>query len=195
MIAYAPVAAETGMTMDEFIRQFEESPFEIINGVRREWMPVLPGHNVIVQFLLELLIQVRESADIIVYFETPFVITERSNWVKGSRIPDLAVFDAKRFAAYKTDNPDWKEKPFVIVPDLCIEVVSKNDDFADVMEKVESYLADGVQLVWVFEPKTRTVTVRTRGSAQAIILHEDDMLDGGAVVAGFRVRVGDVFAL
>jgi 6-phosphogluconate dehydrogenase (decarboxylating) len=73
-------------------------------------------------------------------------------------------------------------------------VVSKNDQYSDVNEKVEAYLTDGVQLVWVFDPHTRTVTVRTAGSAQATILHEDDRFDGGSVVKGFSVRIADVFA-
>jgi Uma2 family endonuclease len=194
MLAQEPVLIREGLAMDDFIRQFEESPFEIINGVRRTLMPNLPTHGDVVAFLFELLLTLRKSAGIFVRFEMPFVLLETSNWVKGSRVPDLMVYDIARIEAYKAANPDWGDKPYVIIPDLCIEVVSKNDEYADVMEKVESYLSDGVRLVWVFEPRTQTVTVRMAGSAQATIHHADDTLDGGAVVAGFSVRVGDVFA-
>ncbi|MDX2136523.1 MAG: Uma2 family endonuclease [Chloroflexota bacterium] len=195
MTAYAPVAAETGMTMEDFVRQYDNAPFEMINGHRRTLMPTMPGHNLLIKLLVSLLERFEGPAGIRVMFDTPFVLTDVTDWVKGSRSPAILVFAKERLDAYIAKNPDWLLKPLVIVPDLCVEIVSKNDDFADVMEKVESYFADGVQLVWVFEPKTRTVTVRTGGSSNAIILHEDDMLDGGAVVAGFRVRVGDVFAL
>lgn len=54
------------------------------------------------------------------------------------------------------------------------------------MEKVRAYLRDGVRLVWVFDPPAQTVTVFTQGNQQFTIL--------SAVVRGFRVRVGDVFA-
>jgi Uma2 family endonuclease len=114
--------------------------------------------------------------------------------VKGSRVPDIMVYERARFDAYCAEHPDWLDKPFILVPDLCIEVVSRNDQYSEVNEKVEAYLADGVRLVWVFDPQTRTVTIRTQGSATATILHADDTLDGGTVVSGFSVRVGDVFA-
>jgi Uma2 family endonuclease len=194
MLAQEPVLVNEGMSMEEFIRQFQEAPFELINGTRRELMPNLPKHGDVVAILFELLLKLRETAGILVRVEMPFVLVETSNWVKGSRVPDLVVYNLARIHAYKAANPDWEDKPYVIIPDLCIEVVSKNDEYADVMEKVESYMTDGVRLVWVFEPRTQTVTVRTSGSAQATILHADDTLDGGAVVAGFSVRVGDVFA-
>ncbi len=194
MLAHEPVLAREGMSMEEFIRQFDEAPFELINGSRRELMPNLPKHGDVVAILFELWLKLREIAGILVRVEMPFVLVETSNWVKGSRVPDLVVYDLSRISAYKSANPDWEDRPYAIIPDLCIEVVSKNDDFADVMEKVESYMTDGVRLVWVFEPRTQTVTARTLGSAQATILHADDTLDGGDVVAGFSVRVGDVFA-
>lgn len=195
MLAQEPVLAREGMSMEDFIRQFDEAPFELINGTRRELMPNLPMHGSVVLFLMEMLLKLRESAGIYFMMEMPFVLVESSNWVKGSRVPDIMVFNSGRMNAYKAQNEDWTDKPYVIIPDLCVEVVSKNDDFADVMEKVESYMQDGVRLVWVFEPRTQTVTVRTLGSAQATILHAEDLLDGGEIVKGFSVRVGNVFAV
>lgn len=38
---------------------------------------------------------------------------------------------------------------------LCIEVLSKDDSMADIMERVEEYLAMGVPNVWVIEPLRR----------------------------------------
>lgn len=192
MIVHDPVT-RIGMPMDEFIRQFDEQPFELINGERRLLMPPLPRHGVLVAFLYKLLDALKKTASIEVFFELPFVLVETSDWVKGSRVPDVLIYDETRFSEYKSSNPDWLDKPFVIVPDLCIEVVSKNDLMQDVTDKVEAYLRDGVKMVWVIEPWTRTITVRELGSQHATILYPHDTLTGGAVVPGLSVRVSEVF--
>lgn len=62
-------------------------------------------------------------------------------------------FEKNRLAAYKEQTPDREEKPFVLVPDLAIEIVSKNDRYSDINDKVMLYLADGVRLVWVIDPQ------------------------------------------
>jgi len=142
---------------------------------------------------MELLLPFKKSASITIFSEATFVLTQDPNWVAGSRVPDLAVYDRARFEDYFAQHPDWLQRPLMLVPDLCIEIISKNDQFSDVMEKVRLYLRDGVRLVWVFDPPAQTVTVFAQGSQQFTILSADDTLDGGAVVSGFRVRVGDIF--
>jgi Uma2 family endonuclease len=181
-----------GMSVDELIEQYDEAPFELINGEVRLLLPNLPRHNMIVSPLLRQFHTLEESASIFSIYETPYLLIDPHSQLEGTRTPDIMIFSQARLDAYIADNPDWLDKPFVIVPDLCIEVVSKNDKMPEVMSKVETYLDDGVKLVWVFEPKTRTVTVRTLGSQQATILRADDRLEGGGVVAGFNVRVGDI---
>src|SRR5437868_8456946 len=46
-----------------------------------------------------------------------------------------------------------------VAPDLAVEVTSPNDHYWEVREKVEEYLAAGVRLVWVVDPKTRSIEV------------------------------------
>lgn len=58
------------------------------------------------------------------------------NWVTGSRQPDVMFSTAERINAYKEANPDWKRKPYVLVPDLVVEVMSVNDDPADLTRKL-----------------------------------------------------------
>jgi Uma2 family endonuclease len=193
MMIHEPVTIErAGMSMEDFIRQFEAAPFELIDGKVITLVPALTRHNVLIALLYELLIAHRSSASIEVFFEMAFVPSDSSDWVEDSRVPGIMVYDKGRFEAYTAANPDWLDKPLLLIPDLCIEIVSKNDTMTDVMSKVEHYLADGVRAVWVFEPKTRTVTLRTVGSQQALILRAADTLDGGGIVRGFSVVVGDV---
>jgi Uma2 family endonuclease len=183
-----------GMPMDEFIAQFEKAPFEYIDGEIKPLMPNLAIHVILAQILMELLLSFKKSASITVFSEATFVLTQDPDWVAGSRVPDLVIYDRERFEQYLAQHPDWQQRPIMLVPDLCIEIISKNDQFSDVMEKVRAYLHDGVRVVWVFDPPAQTVTVFAQGSQQFTILSADDTLDGGAVVRGFRVRVGDIFA-
>jgi Uma2 family endonuclease len=55
--------------------------------------------------------------------------------------------------------------------------------------KVDEYLAAGVRLVWVIDPKRRTVVVYPGGQT----LTEADRLSGGNVLPGFSIPVTRLF--
>jgi Uma2 family endonuclease len=79
-----------------------------------------------------------------------------------------------------------------LAPDLAAEVISPNDLYEEVEEKVEEYLRAGVRLAWVISPRNRTVRVyRADGSSGS--RRENDELDGEAVLPGFRCAVRDLF--
>ena len=78
-------------------------------------------------------------------------------------------------------------------PDLAVEVLSPSNTARKVEEKVADYVAAGVAVVWIVNPRLRRVTVRTpEGGARA--LDEDATLDGAPVLPDFTLRVADVFA-
>jgi Uma2 family endonuclease len=79
-----------------------------------------------------------------------------------------------------------------IAPDIAAEVVSPNDLFSLVDDKVGEYLEAGVLLVWVANPTRRTIHVY-RADGSASLLHESDELTGEDVLPEFRCRVGDLF--
>jgi Uma2 family endonuclease len=76
-------------------------------------------------------------------------------------------------------------------PDLVLEVVSPNDSANEVQDKVLEYLRYGTRMVLVAYPKSRTLTVHK--SAGTKVLGVDDIFDGGDVLPGFSVRVGEIF--
>jgi len=79
-----------------------------------------------------------------------------------------------------------------LAPDLAAEVVSPNDLYEEVDEKIEEYLRAGVRLVWVISPQNHTVRVyHLDGSSQS--LRENDELSGEDVLPGFRCRAADLF--
>jgi Uma2 family endonuclease len=77
-------------------------------------------------------------------------------------------------------------------PDLAVEVMSPNDLAYDVDEKVQEWLGAGASLVWVINPRTRTVRVH-RAEGSGTILREHDYLDGEDVLPGFRCQVKELF--
>ena len=79
-----------------------------------------------------------------------------------------------------------------LAPDLAAEVVSPNDLYEEVDEKIEEYIRAGVRFIWVISPRNHTVRVyRADGSSGS--LRENDELDGEDVLPGFRCPVRDLF--
>jgi Uma2 family endonuclease len=190
------VHIRVGMPIDEFIRQYNEAPFELINGERIPIVPNVAEHGETLKHIFVALLGYEQTrGTIVVHSEMPFVLTDTLDWVKGSRTPDAMVYEASRMADYKARTADWKKKPFVLVPDLCIEVISPNDNYLDVDEKVEGYLLDGVRQVWVFNPRETSIAIHGPGIDQFKRLRADDTLDGGDVLPGFSIKVSDIFAL
>jgi Uma2 family endonuclease len=127
--------------------------------------------------------------------EIPFILpdTYSPEWVKGSRVPDVMYFRAEKLAAYKADTKGYRRLPLMAVPDLVVEVVSSTDNYTDVNKKVTRYLSDGVKIVWVVGPQTKTLSVRLLGSKQQTNLSVDDKLTGGDVIPGFEISVASIF--
>ena len=182
------------ITIEEFVRLYEQQPFELIDGEQIPLSPTVQDHNVTTSTMFRLLIlDIHPKALGEVFVEAPFVLEYSKNWVKGSRTPDLMFVNAQRLAAYREANPDWRNRPLVLVPDLAIEIVSQNDSYSDVEAKAEGYLRDGVRLVWIFDPQRKKIAVREAGSNMVKILSIEDMLIGGEVIPGFEAAVKAIF--
>lgn len=78
------------------------------------------------------------------------------------------------------------------VPDLAVEVVSPNDRVYEVDDKADKWLDAGAQLVWIVNPKRRTIEVRT--TSGSTLLGVNGELSGENAVPGFTCRVADIFA-
>jgi len=116
--------------------------------------------------------------------DTGFLISRDPDTV---RAPDTSFVSQSRVPA--TGLP---KKFFPGAPDLAVEVISPSDTLEEVEEKVADWLTAGTRLVWVVNPRRKTVTVyRTEDAAQ--ILRATDQLDGGDVLPGFRCPVAEVF--
>jgi Uma2 family endonuclease len=79
-------------------------------------------------------------------------------------------------------------------PDLAVEVTSPSNTKREMAEKAKEYFAAGARLVWIVNPKLKTVTVY-RSLSDIITLTEKDTLDGGEVIPGFQYAVTELFNL
>src|SRR5207302_580910 len=90
--------------------------------------------------------------------------------------PD-AAFVVKNSLPVRTSPEGYLET----IPELVVEVRSKNDTLAELRAKAREYLDAGVQIVWVTNPALKTVTVYRSG--QKPIEHRDgDTLTAEGVI-------------
>ena len=103
------------------------------------------------------------------------------------RAPDVAFVRRERVEAIGRQTRYWPE-----APDFAVEVISPDDRYTEVNEKVADWLTAGTRMVVVVNPRNRTVNVHTQDGT--VTLGMDDTLDGGDVVPGWQMPVADIFA-
>lgn len=79
-----------------------------------------------------------------------------------------------------------------LAPDLAVEIVSPNDLYYEVEQKVAEYRSGGVRLIWIVTPPTRTVLIR-RADGICAEVGENGELSGEDVLPGFRCPVTALF--
>jgi Uma2 family endonuclease len=78
------------------------------------------------------------------------------------------------------------------IPELVVEVRSKNDTWPFLERKVADYLAAGVRVVWVADPEARTVTAY-RPNTPPQVFTINDTLTVEDIIPGLQLRVQDAF--
>jgi Uma2 family endonuclease len=106
------------------------------------------------------------------------------------RIPDVAFFSLERLPGGEV--PD--EPIPLLVPDLAVEVISRSNTPKEMNEKLKEYFEKGVRLVWYVRPRSRVVDVYTMPDHYTR-LTASMRLDGGDVLPGFSVPVGELFKM
>jgi len=104
------------------------------------------------------------------------------------RIPDVCFVTWQRLGGKRPPEEPIPD----LVPDLAVEVLSKSNTRREMERKLAEYFAVGVRLVWLIDPKLRTVEVYT-SSDDCIVLRDKDTLDGGDVLPGFRLPLRKLF--
>lgn len=109
------------------------------------------------------------------------------------RNPDRLVgADAAFISAQRLPIRLSSEGYLETLPDLAVEIRSKNDTWAEIRDKVAEYLAAGVVVVWVLDPGKRTITEFRSNQAEREWL-AGETLTIPDVIPGFQVLVTDLF--
>jgi Uma2 family endonuclease len=108
---------------------------------------------------------------------------------RNERLPDIAFVAAERIPEDGDPEGSWD-----IAPDLAVEVISPNDIYTKVMNKVFDYLDEGVKQVWLVYPERKILTIY-HSMTESATLTENDTLTCEELLPGFQCKVGDLFTL
>jgi Uma2 family endonuclease len=179
----------TGLTLEEFLKRPETKPaseYECGEVFRKPMPTRIHG---VIQMLLSIVIG---------QFVLKHALGEAGPEIRcvfgqagrgRAYVPDFVFISAGRLPA----NGGTENAPFHGAPDLAVEVLSPDDRPGRVLRKVLFYLAHGVRLVWVVDPKDRAVTVYAPDDFDGRVFKTGDTLDGGDVLPGFSAPVDEVF--
>ena len=79
-----------------------------------------------------------------------------------------------------------------LAPEVVVEIVSPNDRWQDLRQKIEDYFSIGVDQVWVVEPSTRNFLVFD-APADMRKFGEEDHFEAEGALKGFSLRIADLF--
>jgi len=105
------------------------------------------------------------------------------------RSPDVSWVRRERLAALSAEQ---RNTFFPLCPDFVLELRSSSDTLPKLDAKMREYLANGAQLGWLIDPKTRTV--RVYRPAQAVqTLTNPETLAGDPELPGFTLDLRPIW--
>jgi Uma2 family endonuclease len=108
------------------------------------------------------------------------------------RSPDASWISKKRWNAL-TDAEQEGYAP--LCPEFVVELTSPSDQIKDVKKKiVEEWIANGAELAWLLEPKTKRVTIYRPGQ-EAEVFNDPSSVQGTGCVAGFELVMERVWGI
>ena len=175
-----PLEQRTDVTVDELEKLSLHFPAELYNGKVVYKMPNT-AHAIIQNKIGHKIENYLEAHPIgVVMGNGNYRLWPERN--KESRAPDVSFILNDRLPKDLFCYP-------AMAPDLAVEILSPGNDFEDVMEKVDEYLAQGARLVWVVICRRREVLVCTAQSKYIV----KDQLTAPELLPGFELAVKDIF--
>lgn len=167
------------------LRESEGRLFELVDGTLVEkamgWQESLLA-GVIIQWLNNYLDQHRIGVA-----TGPDGMTRLfSDTVRG---PDVAFFAWSRLPGERIPIDPIPN----LVPNFVIEILSVSNTYSEMSRKRREYFHAGVELLWMADHRSRTVTV-FHSPQDALVVTEGQTLDGGKVLPGWEVDVSKWFS-
>jgi Uma2 family endonuclease len=118
------------------------------------------------------------------YTEVGIVLARNPDDVRGAD----AAFVMKKSLPARESPEGFLEA----IPELIVEIKSKNDTATEIAEKVAGYLGAGANLVWVVEP-AKDAVVEHRPNSLPKTWQQSDPLSCDDIIPGFRLMLADLF--
>jgi Uma2 family endonuclease len=159
---------------------------ELVQGELRTMPPAGSEHGATVVGLTWRVAQHAQHDDLGTVFgaETGFLLARNPDTVRAADCSFVRKERIRRTGIPRTFYPG--------APDLAIEVVSPGDTVNEVDDKVHDWIVYGTTLVWVVNPRTRTVTAHGNDGTVRV-LKDADVLEAPELLPGFRCLVRDIF--
>jgi len=173
------------LTGEEFFLRGDIGPCELVDGIIVTLTPTGAVHGKIEVRLVRLLDEYVEKNGVgwVLSGEVGIITKRNPDRVRGADVAFLSREQA-------TDIPDGF---LTIAPELAVEIVSSNDRWKDIREKIDEYFAIGVKQVWIVEPQPRQILAYT-SSTEAVLYRAGDKLPAAYGLSGLEIAVDRVFA-
>ena len=180
------MGVETLITAEELLEMGDIGPCELVRGELINMSPTGGKHGKIALKVGRLLGNYVEehSLGTVCAAETGFLVMRDPDTV---RAPDVSYIAKERIPPEGEPDGYWE-----FAPDLAVEVISPSDRWSKVEEKVKEWLCAETFLVWVINPKGRSVHIY-RDLKHVQLLMEEDTLTGEEIVPGFSLPVAEIF--
>ncbi|MBS3027978.1 MAG: Uma2 family endonuclease [Dolichospermum sp. DET50] len=107
----------------------------------------------------------------------------------ATRSPDVSWVKIERWNALTQEQ---RKKFLPLCPDFVIELVSESDNLADTQAKMREFIANGLRLGWLINPKTKQVEIY-RQNQEMEVLQSPTNLSGEDVLPGFILDLQPIF--
>lgn len=111
----------------------------------------------------------------------------------AKRGPDVSWVSRERWEALSAEN---RRRFPPLCPDFIIELRSESDSLSQLQSKMREYIANGLQLGWLLDPKTPLVEIyRPNGEVETLTFSLDNLpnLSGESVLPGFILNLAAIF--
>ena len=105
------------------------------------------------------------------------------------RSPDVSWIAINRWNSL-TKEQQRKFAP--IDPDFVVELMSPNDSWEEIQQKMQEYLSCGVRLGWLINPDAKVVEIY-RQEREKRVLNNPTILNGEDILPNLKVTLDDIF--
>jgi Uma2 family endonuclease len=104
------------------------------------------------------------------------------------RAADVLYISNERYAGKRSSSY------LDVAPELVVEILSPNDSWSNVAQKLRDYFSIGVKAIWVVDPEVRLIYAYRSMTAVREFTEQDELIEE-EVLPGFHVPVAELFEI